>query len=263
MEYENLILDKKENGIWVVTLNRPNAMNALNGAMLADLDHFFSQVSEKPWSEVKAIVMTGSGDKAFVAGADIKEMSGLKETEACQFSERGQSVLRKIEALRIPVIAAVNGFALGGGLELALACDFIYASENAKMGLPEVTLGLIPGFGGTVRLSRVVGLNRAREMMMTGDMITADEALQLGLANKVLPQALLLIAVLKVAELIIQRGPIAVGKVKFAAIESFDLSLDSGLALEAMNFGQLFGKEDTREGIQAFIEKRKAQFKAN
>jgi enoyl-CoA hydratase len=262
MEFKNLQLDKKENGICLVTLNRPQALNALNAELLADLDSFFSQVAEKPWSEVKAVVLTGAGEKAFVAGADIKEMANLNEGQARAFSEKGQRILRKIEALRIPVIAAVNGFALGGGLELALACDFIYASQNAKMGLPEVSLGLIPGFGGTVRLARAVGLNRAREMVMSGDMISAEEAYQCGLVNKVLTQVELMAAVLKIAETIIQRGPISVGKAKFMTLESFDMNIDAGLALEAMNFGQLFTKSDTREGMQAFIEKRKAQFKA-
>jgi enoyl-CoA hydratase len=263
MEYKNLLIEKKVNGICLVTLNRPQSLNALNAELLTDLDVFFSQVAESPWHEIKALVITGAGEKAFVAGADIKEMSQLNESEARAFSERGQRVLRKLEALRIPVIAAVNGFALGGGLELALACDFIYASPNAKMGLPEVSLGLIPGFGGTVRLSRLVGLNRAREMVMTGDMLSGEEAFQVGLVNRVLPQAELLTAVLKTAEVMIQRGPIAVGKAKFMTLESFDMSIDSGLALEAMNFGQLFTKNDTREGMKAFVEKRKAQFNAN
>lgn len=261
MEFKNLLIEKKQNGVWVLTLNRPQALNALNTELLGELDQFFSQISELPWSELKALVVTGAGEKAFVAGADIKEMAALTESEARYFSERGQKTLRRLEVLRIPVIAAVNGFALGGGLELALACDFIYVSQNAKLGLPEVSLGLIPGFGGTVRLARVVGLNRAREMVMSGDMINADEALRMGLVNKVCESNELLVAALKTAETMVQRGPIAVGKAKFMTLESIDMNLDSGLSLEALNFGQLFVKKDTREGMQAFIEKRKAQFK--
>jgi enoyl-CoA hydratase len=262
LEFKNLILEKKENSIWVITLNRPNALNALNAELLNELNQLLNHIAETPWAQVKAVVITGSGEKAFVAGADIKEMSGLSESAARNFSERGQKILCQIEALRIPVIAAVNGFALGGGLELALACDFIYASQNAKLGLPEVSLGLIPGFGGTVRLTRVVGLNRAREMVMSGDLISAEEALQVGLVNKICAANELLTMVLKTAETIIQRGPIAVGKVKFMTLESVEMNIDAGLALEALNFGQLFAKKDTLEGMQAFVEKRKAQFKA-
>jgi enoyl-CoA hydratase len=261
MNFNNLIVKKNDNGIWLITLSRSNALNALNIETLTELDNLLDQVAEKSWQEVKVLILTGAGEKAFVAGADIKEMVSLKESAARSFSEFGQKVLRKIETLRIPVLAAVNGFALGGGLELALACDFIYASQNAKLGLPEVSLGLIPGFGGTVRLSRVVGLNRAREMIMTGNMISAEEAFSFGLVNKVVPQEVLLEQVLKTAETMIQKGPIALAKAKFIIQESLDISIDSGMALEAMSFGVLFNKMDTREGLQAFIEKRKAQFK--
>lgn len=263
MEFKNLSVEKKENGICILTLNRPQSLNALNRELIAELDQFITQLAETPWSSVKALVLTGSGEKAFVAGADIKEMSSLKEDEARLFSEQGQKVFRKLEALKIPVVAAVNGFALGGGLELALSCDFIYASTNAKMGLPEVSLGLIPGFGGTVRLARVVGVNRAREMILSAEMLTAEDALRVGLVNKVVQIAELMPTVLKTVETMISRGPIAVAKAKFMVLESYDMTIDAGLGLEANCFGQLFRFEDTKEGTQAFIEKRKAQFKNN
>ncbi len=261
MEFKNLLFEKKENGIGLLTLNRPQALNALNKELIEELELFTQQLHEMPWSEVKALVITGAGEKSFVAGADIKEMSVYTQEQAQFFSKKGQKVFRNLESLKIPVVAAVNGFALGGGLELALSCDFIYASSNAKLGLPEVSLGLIPGFGGTVRLSRVVGLNKAREMVYSAEMITADEAFQCGLVNKVVAQVELMPTVMKTVETMISRGPIAVAKAKLMVLESYDMSIDAGLELEAINFGQLFKYQDTKEGTTAFSEKRKPQFK--
>lgn len=250
-----------ESGIGTLTINRPAALNALNREVLTELSALLSDLQTKTYAELKVLIITGSGEKAFVAGADIKEMQNLNSTEAKEFAKTGQNVFRKLENLRIPVIAAVNGFALGGGLELALACDFIYASDKARFGLPEVTLGLVPGFGGTVRLSRVVGINRAKEITMTGEMILADEALRIGLVNKVYPATDLMPATIKTAALIASRGPMAVGKAKFLIAENHDLACDPACQLEAISFGQLFSGLDAKEGMTAFVEKRKANFK--
>ena len=250
----------KANGIHLLTINRPEALNALNSDVLSSLEEKLDQMLRMPASELKCVVLTGAGEKAFVAGADIKQISALTSEQAVEFAQRGQKVFTKIEELQVPVIAAVNGFALGGGLELALACDFIYASENARFALPEVTLGLIPGFGGTVRLSKVVGLNKAREMTLTGDMIKADEALAVGLVNKVVPLAELMPSVVKVVESIASRGPLAVAAAKKTILSTANMNVYDGQAAEAQNFGSLFHSSDVREGTLAFIEKRKAQF---
>lgn len=262
MEWKNLQL-KEENGIWTLTMNRPQALNALNRETILELEQCVHMLQEKSLIEARALIITGSGEKAFVAGADIKEMVSLEPEPAKAFAEKGQRVFRSLEMLRMPVIAAVNGFALGGGLELALSCDFIYASENAKFGLPEVSLGLMPGFGGCVRLSRVVGLNKAREMAMTGDMITASEAMQVGLVQKVLPSAELMPFAMKVATGLTTRGPRAVASVKRVVLDGFDIDADGALALESSSFSKLFQFNDSREGMTAFIEKRKAQFQGS
>lgn len=263
MEWKNINLKPEDGGVWVLTMNRPQSLNALNQETISELDQAVQFLMEKKPMEARALVITGSGEKAFVAGADIKEMVGLDTDQAKFFAEKGQKVFRNIEMLRMPVIAAVNGFALGGGLELALSCDFIYASENAKFGLPEVSLGLMPGFGGCVRLARVVGLNKAREMTMTGDMVSAADALQVGLVQKVLPSAELMGQALKTASTILSRGPVAVASVKRVVLDGFDLPVDGALALEADSFGKLFQNKDSREGMTAFTEKRKAQFQGN
>lgn len=260
MSYQTLKLEN-EGAIWTLTLNRPEALNALNSTVLEEMNKALEEISEKSFNSAKVLILTGTGEKAFVAGADIKEINSLGVDSAERFSERGQAVFRRLENLQIPVIAAVNGFALGGGLELALACDFIYASENAKFGLPEVTLGLIPGFGGTVRLSRAIGLPKAKEWIFTGGMVTAAEAHQMGLVNKVLPLAELMPAVKKTAEAISSRGPVAVGAAKRTVMEAYDHDIDSALGVEAAQFAALFRTEDMKEGTGAFIEKRKAQFK--
>lgn len=260
-EYQNIKLEHKENGLWVLTINRPEALNALNANILNEMAVAFRQLSEMGFEDTKALLITGSGEKAFVAGADIKEMIDMNEDQAMQFSKRGQSIFHEINLLKIPVIAAVNGFALGGGLELALACDFIIASENAKFGLPEVSLGLIPGFGGTVRLTRAVGIRRARELTMTGEMINAAQALEMGLVNQVVPLKDLYETCLKKIELITSRSPLAVSEAKKSINQAFDLDTEPALENEAQIFANLFTSQDTKEGTKAFIEKRKPIFK--
>lgn len=259
MNFQYLKLET-EGPVWTLTLNRPDALNALNAALLGELGEALNFVEKSFPKQCLGLLITGQGEKSFVAGADIKEMRGLNPVEAETFARRGQMVFRQIEKLPVPVIAAVNGFALGGGLELALACDFIYASDNARMGLPEVSLGLIPGFGGTVRLARAIGLNPARELIFTGEMIKADQALALGLANKVLPQAELLAAARKTLETIATRGPLAVQSAKKAALEAYDQDVDLGLKTESNAFANLFTTRDMNEGTAAFVEKRKAAF---
>lgn len=260
MSFKTLKIEN-QNSIWTLTLNRPESLNALNSELLKELAEALTDMSRKSFSEAKVLIITGAGEKTFVAGADIKEINALGLDSSQKFAEYGQAVFRKLENLQIPVIAAVNGFALGGGLELALACDFIYASENAKFGLPEVTLGLIPGFGGTVRLSRALGLPQAKEWIFTGLMVNATEALQLGLVNKVLPQAELLTTARKTAETMASRGPVAIGAAKDAIMKAYDHDIDSAMAVEASKFASLFQTQDMKEGTSAFIEKRKAQFK--
>ncbi len=259
-DYKTITLNNNE-GVWTLMINRPESLNALNMTVLNEMGEALRFISEMEFADAKALIVTGSGQKAFVAGADIKEMSGLSGEDAVQFARRGQSVFHELELLEIPVVAAVNGFALGGGLELALSCDFIYASENAKVGLPEVSLGLIPGFGGTIKLARAVGLRKAREMIFSGDMVTASEALQMGLVNKVIPPSELLSAVQGRLESIISKGPVAVGMAKKSIQATWDMEIDEAFKFEAELFGDLFLTADTKEGLQAFVEKRKAQFK--
>lgn len=261
-EYKTILLES-ENAVWKLTINRPESLNALNLQVLSEMADAIRLISEMAFDDAKALIITGSGQKAFVAGADIKEMSSLSTEDALQFARKGQSVFHELNLLKIPVIAAVNGFALGGGLELALGCDFIYAADTAKMGLPEVSLGLIPGFGGTVRLARAVGMRRAREMIFTGDMISAAEGLQYGLVNKVVAQAELMPAVMKRLESILNKGPIAIGVAKKSMQAAWDMQIDEALQMEAEHFGELFQTEDTVEGMKAFVEKRKAQFTGN
>jgi enoyl-CoA hydratase len=254
-------LDARENGVWVLTIQRPEALNALNSTVLNEMADALRQIGEMNFENGRALIITGSGEKAFVAGADIKEISELDEEQALAFSQRGQSIFHELNLLNIPVIAAVNGFALGGGLELALGCDFIFASENAKFGLPEVSLGLIPGFGGTVRLARAVGIRKARELIYTGDIIDAKEALALGLVNKVVPLPELMPTVMKTVNTILARGPQAVAAAKKSINESYELDIDAAQKSEAKYFADLFDTEDVREGTKAFIEKRKPAFK--
>lgn len=260
-EYNSIKLENRENGLWILTMNRPESLNALNTALLNEMADACRQLSEMSFEDVKALIITGAGEKSFVAGADIKEMTSMNEDQAMQFAKRGQSIFHELNLLKIPVVAAVNGFALGGGLELALACDFIIASENAKFGLPEVSLGLIPGFGGTVRLTRAVGIRKARELTFSGEMINAAQALQMGLVNHVVPLAELMPTVLKKVEMILSRSPLAVAEAKKSINQAFDLETEAALENEAQIFGTLFNSADTKEGTTAFIEKRKPVFK--
>lgn len=258
LNFEPLIV-KEEGAAVVVTISRPEAMNALNSSVLKALDRVLDWI-ETSGSHLRAMVLTGAGEKAFVAGADIKEFESMAPSAASELSRRGQALCARIENLKIPVIAAVNGFALGGGLELALSCDFIYASDNAKLGLPECTLGLMPGYGGTVRLPRRVGAARAREMTFTGTPVSAAEAFAMGLVNKVVPQAELLKTALETAKTISLRAPIALGQIKHSIRDGMNLSEREASDLEARLFGELFSTEDKAEGVKAFVEKRKPAF---
>jgi len=258
MNYENLLV-QIENGVAIVTLNRPKAMNALNEQTLLELQGVFIDFAEN--NSVQAIIITGSGEKAFVAGADIAAMQPLTALEARKFAKLGHQVMRAIEGCPKPVIAAVNGFALGGGCELALGCDIRIVAENAKLGQPEVNLGVIPGFGGTQRLARLIGKGRAMELIFTGDMIDATEAYRIGLANKVVPLDQLLDATKKMASTIINKGPHAVRLAKEAIHNGLELDLDRANQYEAELFGLCFATVDQKEGMLAFLEKRQAEFK--
>ncbi len=258
MNYENLTLEIKDR-IARVTLNRPKVLNALNEATSREVHAVFDSLREN--SDVGAVILTGSGEKAFVAGADINELAVMSPLGGEASSRLGQVAFAQIENLGKPVIAAINGFALGGGCELALACHMRFASENAKLGLPEVGLGIIPGYGGTQRLPRLVGLGRALELICTGRMIDAPEALRLGLVNAVLPLADLLPHCEKVAGEILAKGPIAVRFAMDAAIRGLETDLDHGLTQESVAFGLLSATEDMREGLKAFLEKRKPAFR--
>ncbi len=258
MGYQTLLLDVKDN-IAVVTLNRPDKLNALNAQTINDLNSVFDELKEN--AEVYVIVLTGSGEKAFVAGADIKELNKLDMISAKEFAEKGQGVLNKIEKFDKPVIAAVNGFALGGGCELALACHIQLASDNAKFGQPEVNLGVIPGYGGTQRLARLINTGRAMEYILTADMISADEAYRIGLVNKVYPQNELLDKANDMAKKIAAKGQQAI-RLAMKAVKAVDeMSLNEGQNLEASLFALCCGTEDFKEGTSAFLEKRKPEFK--
>jgi enoyl-CoA hydratase len=247
-----------ENGIAVLTVNRPDSLNALNKQVITDLTEAVNSIDSDP--SIRCVIVTGSGAKAFVAGADIKEIDQLESVDAYKFASAGQFLFSKIETLRMPVIAAVNGFALGGGLELALACDFIIAADDAKFGLPECTLGIMPGYGGTVRLVRRIGPARAKEIAMTGGFYSSAEAFNLGVINKVVPQAELMTTVQKMAQTIASRAPKAITAIKESIHQGPDLSLAEAFKLEAKLFSQLFGTSDQKEGTKAFIEKRKPVF---
>lgn len=257
MEFKNLLLETT-NGVAKLTVNRPESLNALNSEVLGELEAAFVQLDAD--TAVKVVVLTGAGEKAFVAGADIKEMAGMSSVEGHQFALKGQRTMLAIEKMKKPVIAAVNGFALGGGLELALACDFIYASEKAKLGFPEVTLGIMPGFGGTQNLSRLIGPNRANEMIFSGKMISAQKGVEWGVVNELFPAEELLPKALETAAAIAKTGPLGVSYAKNAVANGLNMCKEDGFRYEASLFGVLFGTADQREGMAAFIEKRKAVF---
>lgn len=257
MSYETLELETKDR-IATVTVNRPKALNALNAQTFDDLRAVFAAIAAD--EKIGAAVLTGAGEKAFVAGADIVELSTCDGAKASAISTSGQAFFTSLETMGKPVVAAINGFALGGGLELALACTFRYASENARLGFPEVKLGVIPGYGGTQRLARLVGTGRALEMILTGEFIDATRAESIGLVNRVVPAAELLPACREIAEKMCAVGPLAVSRAIDAVHRGWDLPLAEGLALEARHFGALFDTADAREGIRAFLEKRAAEF---
>jgi enoyl-CoA hydratase len=241
-----------------VTVDRPKSLNALDSRTLEELEKACAHLSGRP--ELRGVIVTGAGEKAFVAGADIAEMNAMDATRARHFGALGQRVMDVIAALPVPVVAAVNGFALGGGCELALACDFIYASENAKFGLPEVSLGVLPGFGGTQRLTRLVGRARAKELIFTGDMIDAARAREIGLVLEVVPLPKLLPHARAALERVAKKGPLAVRRAKEAIDRGADLELADGLHIERELFSDLFDSADRREGMNAFLEKRPPNF---
>jgi enoyl-CoA hydratase len=258
MAYENILVEKKDS-IATVTINRPKVLNALNTKTFRELADAFTALHDD--AEVRAVILTGAGEKAFVAGADISEFAGFTPDDARAYGRLGWKTMWLIENIGKPVIGAINGFALGGGLELAMSCTFRYASDNAKMGQPEVNLGLTPGFGGTQRLPRLVGRGRGLELLLTGSPIDAATAERIGLVNKVVPQAELLAECEKTARAIAAKAPIAVRYMIEAVNRGLDMGLEGGMELEAGVFGLAFSTEDYKEGTTAFLEKRKAAFK--
>ncbi|WP_396145384.1 enoyl-CoA hydratase/isomerase family protein [Flavobacterium sp.] len=258
MNFENILITS-ENGIGQITINRPSKLNALNVATIQELHNAFETLDAD--TATKVIIITGEGEKAFVAGADISEFANFSVEEGAQLAQQGQELLFDfVENLKTPVIAAVNGFALGGGLELAMACHFRVASDNAKMGLPEVSLGVIPGYGGTQRLPQLVGKGRAMELVMTAGMIDAETAKTYGLVNHVVPQTELIEFAKGIASKIMRNSPVAIGLAIKAVNANFKDGVD-GYKTEIKNFGKCFGTEDFKEGTTAFLEKRKADFK--
>jgi len=257
MNYQT-ILFTIENGICIITINRPDKLNALNKQVFTDLDAAIDHVNSN--ADIKSAIITGAGPKAFVAGADITEFAGLSKEEAMALAKRGQDVFFKIENSKKPIVAAVNGFALGGGCELAMACHFRLCSENAKFGQPEVNLGLIPGYGGTQRLVQHIGKGKAMELLMSAQMIDANEAKQLSLVNYVTTNETLLEHTKKILDIINSKAPLAVAGCIQAANAVYDESKD-GYAIEIEVFGNAFATEDMKEGTTAFLEKRKADFK--
>ncbi len=248
-----------ENNIGVLTLNREDKLNALSAEVIEELKCLLEEISSQ---KLIGLIFTGAGEKAFIAGADIKAMTEMSDREAETFAFAGQHVSLMFEELRFPVIAAVNGFALGGGLEMALACDFIYATENAVFGLPEVSLGLIPGFGGTQRLARIVGRNRAKELVYTGRKVKIEEAIKIGLVVKSFETK---VEMLNSAEDLLKKiernSPHAIGVAKFVINKGIDLTVNDGLNIEKEQFSLLFDSYDMKEGTKAFLEKRKPEFK--
>ncbi len=258
MNYQNII-QQTENEVLTITINRPDKLNALNTQTISELNHILS--TNRNNNDVRAVVITGSGQKAFVAGADISEFADFNAEQGKMLSKNGQQLLFDyVENYPKPVIAAINGFALGGGFELALSCHIRVASDNAKMGFPEVTLGVIPGYGGTQRLAQLAGKGKAFELILTADMVKPDEALHLGLLNAVVPQAELLNKVNEIIEKIKSKSPVAIAHAIIAINANYKDGVD-GYATEIEEFGKCFESDDFKEGTQAFIEKRKPIFK--
>ncbi|MBQ6734666.1 MAG: enoyl-CoA hydratase/isomerase family protein [Lachnospiraceae bacterium] len=243
-----------KDAVGIITINRPEALNALNSAVLDELSAVIDGVDQ---NTIRCLILTGAGEKSFVAGADIAEMSSLTKAEGEAFGKKGNDVFRKLETFPIPVIAAVNGFALGGGCEIAMSCDFRICSDNAMFGQPEAGLGITPGFGGTQRLARLIGPGMAKQLLYTARNIKAEEALRLGLVNQVVPQAELMPTVEKMAAGIAQNAPIAVRGCKEAVNKGLDLPMDEAIVVEEKIFGACFETHDQKEGMGAFLEKRK------
>jgi enoyl-CoA hydratase len=257
MNFTSILFEKKA-GINFITINRPQFLNALDRTTVEELDQAIDQAAAD--EEIKVIIITGAGDKAFVAGGDIGFMQALTPMEAREFALFGQGVLRKMELLPKPIIAAINGFCLGGGCELAMACDLCIATYNARFGQPEVSLGVTAGFGGTQRLPRLVGLNKARQMLYTGDIIDAEEAWRIGLVNEVVPAGELMPHVIGIAQRMIAKGQLAIRFTKNAVNHGMQTDIDRAMAIEADVFGLCFSTHDQSEGMKAFVEKRKPQF---
>jgi enoyl-CoA hydratase len=260
MAYENIIYQVEE-GIATITFNRPKALNALNPALLEEFSKALDEIAAD--EDIRVLVLTGSGDKSFVAGADITVLATFNSLAAKNFAQNGHTIIAKLQQLPIAVIAAVNGFALGGGTEIAIACDFIYASDNAKFGQPEINLGLITGFGGTQRLPRLIGQNLAKELVFTGKMISAAEAEKIGLANKVVPQDQLMAEAVKTAKEIASKGKASFRAAKQAINYGLNTDLATGIHIEVEAFGLCYASSDSKEGTSAFLEKRKPEFKGS
>jgi len=260
MSYNTIIFEIREN-IATITFNRPEILNALNEESLKEFSNALDEIHAN--QDIRVLILTGAGEKSFIAGADIKQFLTFTPLKAKSFSEMGLSLMNKLQELPIPVIAAVNGFALGGGCEVAIACDFIYASENAMFGLPEITLGIIPGFGGTQRLPRLVGENMAKELIFTGKMIPAAEAKNIGLANKVCSQEQLMDEAVKTAKTIASRGKVSVRAAKQAITNGMNVDLTTGCRMEIDAFALCFTSPDAKEGASAFLEKRAPEFKGS
>ncbi len=258
MAYKNIIF-KVEKGIATITFNRPEVLNALNEASLQEFSNALDAVASD--EDIRVLVLTGAGEKSFVAGADITEFLRFNVLKAKIFAETGHGLINRLQELPIPVIAAVNGFALGGGCEIVLGCDFIYAAENAMFGLPEINLGIIPGFGGTQRLPRLIGKNMAKEMIFTGKMISAAEAHAVGWVNTVCPQDELMAEVIKTATIIASKGKASLRAAKQAINSGMDVDLKTGCRIEIDAFAICLSSPDAKEGTLAFLEKRKANFK--
>jgi len=258
VSFQYLILER-EDGVAILTINRPQALNALNEQVLEELSRALEEVAGDP--EVRVLIITGAGDRAFVAGADIRHMRDLDVAGARSFAERGQRVLGYIENMDKVVIAAINGYCLGGGCELAMACDIRLAARGARLGQPEVTVGVPPGFGATQRLPRLVGLGKAKELILTGEMVDAEEAAAMGLVNRVCEPDRLMDEARALARKIASRAPVALALAKRALNRSFSVGLETGLAYEAELFASAFASEDQKEGMSAFLDKRKPSFK--
>ena len=260
MNYENIIFQDQV-GIATITFNRPKVLNALNAELLKELSHALDHIAAD--ESIRVLILTGAGEKSFVAGADITELAAFNALQAKRFAEMGHDIMNKLQALPIPVIAAVNWFALGGGSEITLACDFIYASENARFGLPEINLGIIPGFGGTQRLPRLIGKNMAKELIFTGKMISAAQAGAIGWVNKVCPQTELMAEVLQTARTMAAKGRVSLRAAKQAINGGMDVDSVSGARIEIDAFALCMASLDSKEGTAAFLEKRQPDFKGS